>query len=75
MNNGIATAASKERIEIVWGGRKAVAELRRTNRRFLRIDIEPSGHIVAFAPPMPNRRKSVSAWGARLPGFFEKSTA
>lgn len=43
-------ARGKERLEITWGTRHMLAELRRTNRRVLRIDVQPSGHVVVFAP-------------------------
>jgi predicted metal-dependent hydrolase len=43
-------AAIKERIEVVWGERRVIAELRCTPRRVLRIDVQPSGHVVVFAP-------------------------
>jgi predicted metal-dependent hydrolase len=39
-----------EQIEIQWGERHAVAELRRTQRRVLRVEVKPSGDIVVFAP-------------------------
>ena len=45
-----AAPRGKERLEIVWGERRMLAELRRTNRRVLRIDVQPSGHVVVFAP-------------------------
>lgn len=44
------TVPAREQIEIKWGERHALAELRRTERRVLRIDVEPSGAIVIFAP-------------------------
>lgn len=50
MNSAVAKAPHKERIEITWGERRADAELRRTNRRVLRIDVQPSGHVIVFAP-------------------------
>lgn len=39
-----------EQIEIGWGERRAIAELRRTNRRVLRIEVLPSGEVLVFAP-------------------------
>src|SRR5437867_1049974 len=68
MNTAVAIAADKERIEISWGERRALAELRRTNRRILRIDVQPSGHIVAFVPTdaeadkIRERVKRKAAW-------------
>lgn len=50
MNSAVAKAPRKERIEIAWGERRAEAELRRTSRRVLRIDVQPSGQVVVFAP-------------------------
>jgi predicted metal-dependent hydrolase len=39
-----------EQIEIQLGERRAIAELRRTQRRVLRVEVKPSGDIVVFAP-------------------------
>ncbi|WP_374653529.1 M48 family metallopeptidase [Dongia sp.] len=39
-----------EEIEIHWGERRVVAELTRMNRRYLRIDVKPTGQVVIFAP-------------------------
>ena len=50
MNSAAAKAPHKDRIEITWGERRVEAELRRTARRVLRIDVQPSGHVVVFAP-------------------------
>lgn len=41
---------AQEQIEIQWGERHAIAELRRTQRRVLRVEVKPSGDIVVFAP-------------------------
>ena len=66
--NVSAVAATKERVEVVWGERRTVADLRRTNRRVLRIDVQPSGHIVVFAPSdgdlekISERVKRMGAW-------------
>lgn len=43
-------SANHEQIEIGWGDRRTVADLRRTDRRVLRIEIQPSGGVVVFAP-------------------------
>lgn len=40
----------RESIELHWGERHATAQLRRTRRRVLRIEIKPSGEVVVFAP-------------------------
>jgi predicted metal-dependent hydrolase len=39
-----------EQVEINLGERRAVAELRRTTRRVLRIEVKPSGDVTVFAP-------------------------
>jgi predicted metal-dependent hydrolase len=44
------TSAGKEKVEITWGERQVVADLRRTNRRVLRIDVQPFGRVLVFAP-------------------------
>lgn len=41
---------SAELIEICWGERKITAELTRTVRRALRIDVRPTGEVTVFAP-------------------------
>lgn len=45
-----AALASHEQIELSLGDRQAVAELRRSQRRVLRIEVKPSGSVVVFAP-------------------------
>ena len=39
-----------EQIEICWGKRRVTAELTRTVRRALRIDVRPTGEVTVFAP-------------------------
>lgn len=39
-----------DHLEISWGGRTAIVQLRRSNRRMLRIEVRPSGELVVFAP-------------------------
>jgi predicted metal-dependent hydrolase len=39
-----------EHLEICWGERRKVAELRRTDRRVLRVDVKPTAEVVVFAP-------------------------
>lgn len=41
---------ASEQIEICWGGRRVIAELLRTERRSLRIDVRPTGEVAVFAP-------------------------
>ncbi|KAB2668042.1 M48 family metallopeptidase [Ochrobactrum sp. LMG 5442] len=43
-------SSGHEQIEIGWGGRRTLAHLRRTKRRVLRIEIQPSERVVVFAP-------------------------
>lgn len=45
----MATSAT-EIIEICWGERRITAELTRTVRRALRIDVHPTGEVTVFAP-------------------------
>ncbi len=44
------TANAKERIDLVWGQRTLDVDLRRTNRRVLRIEVKPTGEVVVHAP-------------------------
>ena len=39
-----------EYIVISWGARRQVAELRRTDRRVLRVEVKPIGRVIIFAP-------------------------
>ena len=39
-----------EQVEISWGGRRILAELRRTRRRVLRVEVRPAGNVVVIAP-------------------------
>ena len=43
-------SGASERVEVGWGQRRATANLFRTNRRVLRIEVRPSGDIFVFAP-------------------------
>lgn len=43
-------SSTTEQIEICWGERKVTAELTRTVRRALRIDVRPTGEVIVFAP-------------------------
>jgi len=42
--------AKQEQIDIAWGSRRASASLHRTQRRMLKISVEPSGDIHVYAP-------------------------
>jgi predicted metal-dependent hydrolase len=56
-----------EQIEIGWGERRTFAELRRTARRILRVEVQPSGGVVVFAPygePVDAIRERVKRKGA-----------
>jgi hypothetical protein len=41
---------SAKQIEICWGERRITADLTRTVRRTLRIDVRPTGQVTVFAP-------------------------
>lgn len=43
-------SSTAEQIEICWGERRVTAELTRTVRRALRIDVRPTGEVTVFAP-------------------------
>lgn len=43
-------ASGQESLEICWGERRSVAELLRTQRRVLRVEVRPSGEVVVLAP-------------------------
>lgn len=45
-----APVALSEQVEIKWGERRTSAQLHRTPRRVLRIDVQPSGRVVVYAP-------------------------
>lgn len=46
----MAGRAVSEQLEICWGERRVIAELLRTDRRALRIDVRPTGEVAIFAP-------------------------
>jgi len=50
MKKSLSMVSAPERIEIRWGTRETPAEVRRTQRRVLRIEVRPSGDVVVFAP-------------------------
>lgn len=67
MKSSSRIAAGREHIEINWGERLNLAELRRSQRRILRIEVQPSGDVVVFAPPdgdLETVRKRVQRRGA-----------
>src|SRR5690242_15121561 len=39
-----------EQIEINWGARRVTADLIRTEKRAIRIDVRPTGEVAVFAP-------------------------
>jgi predicted metal-dependent hydrolase len=56
-----------EQVDIGWGDRRIIAQVRRTDRRMLRIEVRPSGEVVAFAPsdqPLCNIRERVQNKGS-----------
>lgn len=61
-------SSGHEQIEIGWGERRTLAHLRRTERRVLRIEVQPSGAVVVFAPSgepidaIRDRLKRKGAW-------------
>lgn len=46
----MTSPTADEQIEICWGERRVTAELTRTVRRALRIDVRPTGEVTVFAP-------------------------
>ena len=50
MRTIVAGGPTSEQIEIRWGERQVIAELLRTSRRALRIDVRPTGEVAIFAP-------------------------
>lgn len=59
---------ASEQIEICWGERRVIAELLRTDRRALRIDVRPTGEVAIFAPAgeeideIQSRARRKGAW-------------
>ncbi len=59
---------ASEHIEICWGERRVIAELLRTDRRALRIDVRPTGEVAIFAPAgeeideIQSRARRKGAW-------------
>jgi predicted metal-dependent hydrolase len=68
MRTIMADRPAREQIEICWGERRVVAELLRTDRRALRIDVRPTGEVAIFAPAgedideIRSRARRRSAW-------------
>jgi predicted metal-dependent hydrolase len=50
VNSSLPNTGMCEQIEVEWGQRRTSANLIRTRRRVLRIEISPSGDVVVFAP-------------------------
>lgn len=46
----VVSRLASEQIEVFWGKRRVIAEVFRTDRRNLRIDVRPTGEIAIFAP-------------------------
>lgn len=68
MSTILAGRLTSEQIEICWGERRIIAELCRTNRRALRIDVRPTGEVAIFAPAgeeideIQSRARRKGAW-------------
>lgn len=50
MTTGSPPSSANEEIEVAWGQRRIPAQLYRTKRRVLRVDVDPSGNVTVFAP-------------------------
>jgi predicted metal-dependent hydrolase len=67
MTGSLQAIANREQIEINWGNRLNLAELHRSQRRILRIEVQSSGEVVVFAPfgePSDKVRDRVKRRGA-----------
>jgi predicted metal-dependent hydrolase len=68
MRTIVAGSLTSEQIEICWGERRVIAELCRTDRRALRIDVRPTGEVAIFAPAgeeideIQSRARRKGAW-------------
>jgi predicted metal-dependent hydrolase len=64
----MAGHVATEQIEICWGERRVMAQLLRTEKRVLRIDVRPTGEVAIFAPigeklgEIRNRAQQKGAW-------------
>jgi predicted metal-dependent hydrolase len=63
---------AREHIDICWGERHATAELRRTHRRVLRVEVKPSGDVVVFAPEGETVEKVESRVKRKCPWIFRE---
>lgn len=72
MKNSSPTAVALEQIEIHWGPRRILAELRRTTRRVLRLKVRPSGEVIVFAPSGEELVKIQERVNRRRPWIFRK---
>jgi predicted metal-dependent hydrolase len=50
MKMPLSMTVGLEQVDIGWGERRIIAQVRRTDRRVLRIEVRPSGEVVVFAP-------------------------
>lgn len=50
MKPSSSPATGSEQIEVSWGERLTLAEVRRTHRRLLRMEVQSTGHVVVLAP-------------------------
>lgn len=65
-------AVPLEQIEIQWGQRRILAELRRTGRRVLRLKVRPSGQVIVFAPSGEEPARIQERVNRRRPWIFRK---
>jgi predicted metal-dependent hydrolase len=61
-----------ERVRIDLGERCAIAELRRTGRKVLRIDVKPSGSVVVFAPVAADLEQITERANRKGPWIFRQ---
>lgn len=72
MKNSLPATAPLERLEIQWGQRRILAELRRTAKRVLRLKVRPSGEVIVFAPCGEELVRVQERVNRRRPWIFRK---
>ena len=72
MKNPSPATAPLEQMEIQWGQRRILAELRRTERRVLRLKVRPSGEVAVFAPQGEGLVKIQERVNRKRPWIFRK---
>jgi hypothetical protein len=63
---------ARERIEISWASHRFSAELRRTRRRVLRVEVRSSGDIIVFAPEDAHLGEICSRVKRKCPWIFRQ---